>query len=107
MWAARFGTSRTQGQLQHGLQNPRPRRSLILISPSLTLALFHSARCTHMQGALHHKYPKGSCGERVVRPLAVVRWPGQWHHDPERRAKEWWQVRPEGGVPVLLGNISR
>ncbi len=54
------------------------------------------ADVSRLQEALHHKYPEGSCGERVVRPLAVVRWPGEWHEDAETRKQTWWQVRHKG-----------
>lgn len=29
----------------------------------------------------------GGCGARIVKPLAVFRFPGQWSDDPEERAK--------------------
>ncbi|KAI7838427.1 hypothetical protein COHA_007799 [Chlorella ohadii] len=65
--------------------------------------------------ALHHKYPEGSCGERVVRPLAVVRWPGEWHEDDETRKQTWWQptyglILPAyklGSVYTLLKDICQ
>ena len=37
------------------------------------------------------------CGERVIQPLATVRWAGEWWEDPEIRATRYFQVR------LLLG----
>ncbi|KAI7845248.1 hypothetical protein COHA_001290 [Chlorella ohadii] len=42
-------------------------------------------------GALHHQYPQGSCGARVVHPLGIVRWGGEWHEAAEQRQQGGWQ----------------
>lgn len=36
---------------------------------------------------------KLGCGSRVVQPLAVVRWPGEWWEDEQARAdpNKWWE----------------
>lgn len=49
------------------------------------------------QRALHHEYPAGYCGARVVQPLAIVRWPGEWHEEVEKRKDMSRQVRSVGG----------
>jgi hypothetical protein len=35
---------------------------------------------------------EGKCGDRVVSPLAVVRWPGRWYDSEADREQYWWQV---------------
>ncbi|PRW56724.1 transketolase [Chlorella sorokiniana] len=42
-------------------------------------------------GALHHPYPEGSCGKRVVHPLGIIRWGGEWQEDPVKRAQLYWE----------------
>lgn len=46
----------------------------------------------------------GGCGERMVRPLAVVCWPGNWLEDASERALKWHEV---GGPACRPGGISQ
>ena len=43
----------------------------------------------------------GGCGDRVIKPLATVRWPGQWWDEPKERARRWFQVglAPAAALP--------
>ncbi len=42
----------------------------------------------HLLAQLH----AGGCGARMVKPLAVFRYAGEWLDDPEKRAKLWYEV---------------
>ena len=44
----------------------------------------------HLLNILH----EGGCGDRVIKPLAISRWDGEWWDDPEVRATCWFQVSP-------------
>ncbi|PRW56665.1 Serine threonine kinase regulator of stationary phase [Chlorella sorokiniana] len=77
----------------------------------------HTA-CYHMEGqmntelnilgALHHKYEEGYCGTRVVQPLGIVRWPGEWHQEAEKRKKLWWQPIYGFAMPFYeLGSLTK
>ncbi|PRW58085.1 serine threonine- kinase ATG1 [Chlorella sorokiniana] len=55
----------------------------------------------------------GGCGARIVQPLAVFNYPGEWVDDPERRARCIWQpmngyvmkAYPLGSLSILLQDI--
>ena len=42
----------------------------------------------HLLAQLH----AGGCGARIVEPLAVFRYAGEWFDDPDKRATRWYEV---------------
>jgi hypothetical protein len=74
------------------------RPTIIYLTPPLTPAClptwlpaeWECERALHKELELLGILHQGGCGDRVIEPVGLVRWPGQWK--PELVGKEWIQV---------------
>ena len=64
----------------------------------------HNAQQLRMETNLRSilRNPDNGCGGRMVKPLAIVRWPGMWLEDPKDRDRIWWQVRRHQSCCICL-----
>lgn len=78
---------------------------LIIPNPSLTLPALCpvdrlSQNAQRIELHLLSLLRAGGCGERIVKPLGVFRYAGEWDDDPQDRARRWYKCKVRCSAPA-------
>ncbi|KAL4430040.1 hypothetical protein ABPG77_004410 [Micractinium sp. CCAP 211/92] len=87
--------------------------SQIRTEEDLQQAVQQRQRALSLELNLLHAFHSRGCGDRMIKPLGMVQYPGYLQLDAERRRKEWWQptygylmpAYPRSSVSKLLTDI--